>query len=74
MAAKKNKTTLLLGAAALAAIYFLKNGTSTPANPNVNPYDEENYKGPVDAFGPKVPTVDAGDLGVFAINGTKIFI
>lgn len=74
MAAKKNKTVLLLGSAALAAFYFFNKGTSTPQNPNVNPYDEKDYTGPVDAFGPKVPTVDANDLGVFSINGPRIFI
>jgi hypothetical protein len=74
----KNKKTMLIGAAALAAIYFFTKGkkVSTPAESGVNPYDENNYTGPVDAIDPSGGggmVVDAGDLGFFpsSINGAN---
>lgn len=72
----KNKKTMLIGAAALAAFYFFTKGKSIPGNPNVNPYDENNYTGPVDAIDPSgggSVLVDAGDLGFKPSNGGGVF-
>ena len=75
----KNKKTMLLGAAALVAIYFFtkEKPVSTPAESGVNPYDENNYTGPVDAIdvggGSGGIVIDAGDYGFFpsSINGAN---